>query len=138
MKLSKKITKIAHVTREFIISRFTRSDCTCAISSCLINHALTAHKIKSKIVANRNHAFIVCKGHIIDVTVDQFESTYGEVCILDDSNLDERHFWETEIKFDDPDSFMYYQEMAGWPKDQILTYYNDLLSKFDEVLKKAI
>lgn len=139
MKLSKKTTKIAHITREFIISRFTRSDCMCAVSSSLINYALNCNKIKNKIVANHEHAFIECKGHIIDVTVDQFEKTYGEVCILDASKyLDEKSFWVSEIKFDDLDTFVYYQKLLKWPEDQILTYYNDLLSKFDEVLKKAI
>ena len=37
------------ITREFIISRFTRSDCMCAVSSSLINHALNCNKIKNKI-----------------------------------------------------------------------------------------
>ena len=139
MKLSKKTTNIAHVTREFIISRFTRSDCMCAVSSCLINHALTSYKIKNKIVANREHAFIECKGHIIDVTVDQFEKTYGEVCILDASkHLNKKSFWASEVKFDDLETFVYYQKLLKWPDYQILTYYKDLLSKFDEVLKKAI
>lgn len=101
-----------------------------------MNHALNKLKIKNVICTNTEHAFVVSGNFIVDVTVDQFEKTYGEICIIDKENCKKKYFWKSLIKFDSYEEFAYWQKKSGWPSGQILFTHENMLEEFDEYFNK--
>lgn len=130
------VEDVALIVRNFIIEKFQRSSTICGISACLINYALNKLKVKNLICTNTQHAFVISGDSIVDVTVDQFEKTYGEICIIDKSHCKKKYFWKSLIKFDGYEEFALWQEKSGWPSNQILFNYENMLEEFDEYFNK--
>ena len=94
----------------------------CAIAAGELHKRLTHAGFDSKIaLRNKNfgHAFVICEGHIVDVTATQFSWKYKAVEIVPLSQKKDRPtFWRETAKYKSVDDLIYRQKKSGWPNQQ--------------------
>lgn len=109
-----KIKEVANQTRRwaerYAANNYFPRDLTgvCAIAATKLFLDLQKNGFKDiHIVENTEHAFVVCEGHIVDVTATQFG--LGSIVIEPKSKKPNYTFWKTDRKFKTANGFMKYQ-----------------------------
>lgn len=93
----------------------------CGVAAARLLIELRRDGIHARIACSDEHAFVIYRGHIIDVTATQF----GEPEVLIRTYpKEEFHNWHYHATFRSVRSFVAFQEREGWPSDQIITNPN--------------
>ena len=100
----------------------------CAVASGELLKRLRRANFKPVIVFNDQHAFVVCNGHIVDVTATQYnyrrgrdgEPLFEPVVIVPYSRRKELEQWSLPVEFRAKTirEALKFQREVGWPEDQ--------------------
>lgn len=99
----------------------------CGVASVILWKELKKDKITAQIIANDEHAFVMYKGHILDVTATQFSRSNPQVLIKPRPMQGNESWWCIQDKFRSAKSFMEYQKSVDWPGEQIFLDYAHLV-----------
>lgn len=120
----KTIKEVAQKTRRWAMQTNRRKhdfpsdlEGMCGIASVKLHANLEAEGYSPFIHYSEGHAFVVCDGMIVDVTATQFGRKPIEIVPMRRSKP---WFWKTVGKFRTAKSFVNWQQVVGWPDEQII------------------
>jgi hypothetical protein len=92
----------------------------CAVTSAKIFLDLQQLGIKSKLVMNNNHTFLLVDKHIVDVTATQFRGYIQDKIniVPEEEAYNGNYFWDTVWTFTSLESLLKFQKENGWPEYQ--------------------
>ena len=98
----------------------------CAHGAVLLYQALSGLGLRPQLAVSEDddscgHCFVLCEGHIVDVTATQFGKSEVEILAYSQDPQDELFpwFWRARQLFDSPQELAAFLEDEGWPAEQI-------------------
>lgn len=90
----------------------------CGIAASHLLLELRKEGIYARIACSDRHAFVIYRGHVIDVTATQFGEPEIVIRTLPEKLF---HNWQYSNTFRSVKSFVDHQTEVGWPSEQIIT-----------------